>query len=674
MPLARPWLRRSALAATVLVVLSGSGGLLRSAVAQSEPAVTSWADARHEIAPAEGSAAFQSALATLVAGNHVDAYDAAKGLSDDAERRAIQWAAIYYGRGKVDYQSVLRFVADAPDYSEFKTRTEQSVLRLDPGPEEVIRVLGGAPPETVAGRMELAAAYKSTGEIDHATELVRALWTEEFLDRTTEGKVLSQFGDFLTADDHWARAVHLMMHDRASGTERLFPYLTEAQKTLAVARNATSRKSSDAKALLDAVDPSFQTHPVYLFSRAQRARQSGLWESAIDWLNQGPGDAPDADEWWNERLALIRQLLSAGNTDLAYRAAAEYVNGPEGRLVDASFQAGWIALSFLRDPLAAVEQFRAMAALSTLPASITQSHYWLGKALQAAGDTPSAEAAFQVAAAYGTTYYGLLARAALGLGAEVRAAPEWEDNVPAFDANSVVRSVRLLAANGQAQLAQPLLLNFAFELEDGGDMLLAARLAQSMGAHHVAIAIADAADRKGIPLDVFSFPHEGLPAEAQMAAIDKAAIYAIARQESNFQVDAVSYVGARGLMQLMPGTARETAAKVGVAYSPNRLTSDPAYNVLLGSTYLADQLERYRGSLVLAAAAYNAGAGNANKWIAAYGDPRSEMVDPVVWIELIPFSETRNYVKRVLGNYLVYRARLGDTTTTLYDALRSIPG
>jgi soluble lytic murein transglycosylase len=159
-----------------------------------------------------------------------------------------------------------------------------------------------------------------------------------------------------------------------------------------------------------------------------------------------------------------------------------------------------------------------------------------------------------------------------------------------------------------------------------------------------------------------------------LAEIDKAAVYAITRQESRFQADAISSAGARGLMQLMPGTARETAEKVGLAYSANRLTSDPGYNALLGSTYLANQLKRFDGSLLLAAAAYNAGASNVDKWIAAYGDPRADNVDAVIWVELIPFQETRKYVQRVLGNYMVYRARLGQETLTTAEALRRIPG
>jgi soluble lytic murein transglycosylase len=166
---------------------------------------------------------------------------------------------------------------------------------------------------------------------------------------------------------------------------------------------------------------------------------------------------------------------------------------------------------------------------------------------------------------------------------------------------------------------------------------------------------------------------DGLPSPDALAAIDRAAIYAIARQESRFDVDAVSSAGARGLMQLMPGTAEDTARQLGLAYSPGRLTSDAAYNAILGSAYLEAQLDRYDGSLILAAAAYNGGAGNVNRWIETFGDPRNNGVDPVVWIETIPFEETRKYVRRVFGHYMVYRARLGDQSLTIEEALRRIP-
>ena len=625
--------------------------------------------------PAKGSAAFKAALGLVAKGDYAEAYEAAKAVPSDVERRTVQWAAIYFGGGKVDYASVLRFSTDAPGFAGtdiFKTRLEQALTKAAPDHATVIKLLGGAMPSTIDGQIALAQAYMAQGKSERAAGIARTIWVDNFLDRGSEAKVLSRLGDLLTAADHWDRAVHLMMHDRASAVERLTKYMTPAQQSLATARNATSRNANNAKKLLDDVDPAFKKHAVYYFSRAQRARQFELWDDAIEWLDKIPGTAVDGNEIWYERRTLIRQLLALNDAKRAYLAAAHYTEGPEGRLVEAHFHAGWIALSFLKQPKAAIPQFQEMTKHSTLADSVTQANYWLGRAFTAAGDTESATAAYKAAAAHGTVYYGILARAELGMPeVELRGLPEWKSNQAAFDTSDTVRAVRLLAENGEADMAIPLLSSFGRGFETGGELMLAARLAQEVGAHDLAISIAEAADKRGAPLDLFSFPKDGMPTD-KLASVDAAAVYAIARQESRFRVDAVSSAGARGLMQLMPGTAKETAKKVGVEYSSKRLTTDPGYNALLGSTYLAAQLKRFDGSLVLAAAAYNAGGGNASKWIKAFGDPRADTVDPVIWVELIPFQETRTYVKRVLGNYVVYQARLGHDEVGIRQALRKI--
>lgn len=623
------------------------------------------------------SSGFEAALALLADGDRPGAFEAARALSDPVERRALQWAAIYFGNGEIPARSVMDYASDAPEFvveDVFKTRIEEALVREKPAAKVVIDTLGEAMPSTVAGQIALAQAYLAEGQSERAGEVARAIWTQDFLDRATEAKVLAAFGDLLDAGAHWDRAVHLMMHDRASGVERLMKFLSPAQKSLAVARNAVSRNAKNAKKLLDSVDPSMTSHPVYLFSRAQRARQFELWDDAIGWLDKAKGTPPDAAEFWYERRTLTRQLLALGEIKRAYQASAGFSEGPDGRLVDAQFHAGWIALSFLRDAKAAVPHFELMAQNATLPDSVTQANYWLGRAQAAAGNDEAARAAYERAAAFGTIYYGQLARAELGQrSVELRPMPDWQAAEAAFEAREVVQAVRLLADGGHKEMAAALLRGIAERFTDGADLLLSARLAQQLGSHHLAIAIADTAEKGGVPLDLFSFPKDGLPAK-RLAAIDHAAVYAITRQESRFQVDAISSAGARGLMQLMPATAKETAGKLGVAYSMARLTTDAEYNALLGSTYLKAQLERFDGSLVLAAAAYNAGGGNANKWIRLFGDPRSDSIDPVVWIELIPVQETRTYVKRVLGNYLVYRARLGGDQIDIEQALRKIPG
>ncbi|WP_082434542.1 lytic transglycosylase domain-containing protein [Devosia sp. A16] len=642
-----------------------------------DPVTTGSIESKPQASAPSASSQFTQALDLLAEGKQPEAYELARSLTDAVERRAVQWAAIYYGNGEVPAASVQDFIADAPDFAKgavFRTRLEQALLREKADGPTLIKQLGGAMPNTLAAQIALAEAYLAAGQKDRATRIARAIWTENFLDKATETRVLDKLGSLIDREAHWARAVHLMMHDRASGVERLMPYMTSAQKSLAVARNAVSRNAKDAKKLLDAVDPSMRTNSVYQFSRAQRARQFELWDEAINWLDKAKGIPPDAEEFWYERRALARQLLALGEVKRAYRAADGYREGPEGRLVEAHFHAGWIALAFLKDAKAAAPHFEEMTKHSTLPDSVTQANYWLGRARQALGDEAGAKEAFTKAAAFGTIYYGQLARSALGKSStELRDMPAWKEAEAGFEGRELVRAVRALADNGHKELAVPLLRSFADGFTDGADLLLAARLAQTLDAHHLAIAIADTSEKRGIPLDLFNFPKDGLPS-TKLASMDHAAIYAITRQESRFQVDAISSAGARGLMQLMPATAKETAGKLGVKYSASRLTSDAEYNTLLGSTYLKAQLERFDGSLLLAAAAYNAGAGNARKWVKTFGDPRSDAIDPVVWVELIPVQETRTYVKRVLGNYLVYRARLGKDDVSIGEALRKIPG
>jgi soluble lytic murein transglycosylase len=625
-----------------------------------------------------GSTAFRKALGVLAGGDEAGAYALAMGLSDDLERRTIQWAAIYYGDGGIDYHAVERFAADAPDFGSatlYDKRLEQSLITAKPSNDEVIKYLGGEMPNSIRGQVMLARAYDETGQHARGARIARSVWTENILDADTEKLVLDQVGKLLTRSDHWARAVHLLMNDRASAAGRLTGNLTPAEKTLVAAGIAVINGAGNARAMLDKVDPSFRHSALFYFMAAQQARQAGDYLRALADLNAPTGTLPDAAQWWYERRALIRELLAKGDAKLAYHAAASYTHGPEGRLVEARFHAGWIALCFLGDAKAAKPFFEKMLALSTLPDTITQANYWLGRTELVLGDTAAAKAAFGKAARYGTTYYGLLSRAAIGeKPVDLRPLPPWQGSEAAFDGSQVVRAVRLLAASGQGELAAPLLRHYASQLTDGGQLVLAARLAQTIDAHYLAIEIADMADRRGIPLDLFDYPMDPLPANVKLADVDKAAVYAVARQESRFQVDAISSAGARGLMQLMPATAKETVAKIGLSYSPAKLTTDGRYNALLGSTYLAGQLSRFDGSLALAAAGYNAGGGNAAKWVAAFGDPRAANVDPVVWVELIPFEETRKYVKRVLANYVIYRARLGAGEVTMEQALRQIPG
>ncbi len=629
-----------------------------------------------QVSQTTGSAPFTNALGRLSNGDYAEAYGAARGFSDPVERRTVQWVAIYFGGGQVDANSVVRFSADAPQYATanaYRMRLEQSLIENNAGYRQIIDLLGGTMPQSIDAQIALANAYIQDGQRDRGIRIARQIWVSNFLTTDQENAVRQNFGSAFTRDDHWARTINLLMHDRARGAERIMSFLSPGQKSLALARIAVARKQSNANQMLNQVDPAYRDHPLFHFSQGQHARRAGNLSGAVDLFNRVSGPLPESAEWWYERRFLTRKLIASGDYRSAYNASAAYNDGPDGRVVDANFHAGWIALSFLNDPQRAIEHFKRMRSLSTLASTITKSNYWLGRALSEAGDTRGAQEAFAIAARHHTTYYGQLSRYRLGNRTiDIRPLPAWQGAQLGFNSRQLVRAVRLLAANGKPGWAEKLLGRLIYQISDPGEMLLTARLAQEINAHNLAILMADVANRKGVALDVFNYPRDGIPEEARLASIDRAAIYAVARQESKFDVDAISRVGARGLMQLMPATAQETANLLGVSYSASRLTSDASYNALLGSTYLSRQLTRFDGSLIMAAAAYNAGGGNVNKWIRAFGNPTSSGVDPVVWIEQIPFVETRKYVQRVVANYMFYRERLGLADVTIAQVLRKI--
>ncbi|MCF6301646.1 MAG: lytic transglycosylase domain-containing protein [Devosiaceae bacterium] len=623
-----------------------------------------------------GSPQFSNALALIADGKYAQAYASARGFNDPVERRTVQWAAIYYGGGAIDANSIVRFAADAPQFASanaYKIRLEKSLLENGAGYRQVIDLLGGAMPKQVDAQIALALAYVQDGQHDRGVRIARQIWINNFLTREQESAIKQSFGAAFTRDDHWARTINLLMNDRARGAERIMSNLSSAQKSLVLARIAVARKAANAQQLLDNVDPAYRTHPLFHFSRGQLARRSGNLSAAVELFNKVTGPLPNSALWWYERRSLARKLIAAKQYRAAYNASAAYNEGPDGRVVDANFHAGWVALSFLNDPRTAIRHFERMRSLSTLSTTISKSNYWLGRALSKLGDENGARAAFGIAARHHMTYYGQLSRYRLGVTTlDIRPMPEWRGDQINFNNRQLVRAVRLLQANGQTNWAERLIGRLIYQVSTPGEMLLTARLAQEINSHNLAILMASVADRKGIALDLFNYPRDGIPQNARLASVDLAAVYAVARQESLFDVDAISRVGARGVMQLVPATAKETADFIGVSYSPSRLLTDAGYNALLGSTYLSRQLTRFDGSLIMAAAAYNGGGGNVNKWIRTFGNPTSSSVDPVVWIEQIPFEETRKYVQRVLANYMLYRERLGHADITIAQALRRI--
>lgn len=355
---------------------------------------------------------------------------------------------------------------------------------------------------------------------------------------------------------------------------------------------------------------------------------------------------------------IARRLLDNGEPKLAYKIAADHPGVSGEEFIDAEFHAGWISLRFMGDAETASRHFASAGEAASTPISLARTLYWQGRAAEAREFTDQAHAFYAQAAEHSSAYYGQLARARLGL--EEQPVRKASDNVQGDERLAAIRAIEVFEAIGERELAFRLTVDLARTLEDDAQIAALGQILARAKDARGTLLVGKLASQRGIALDDIAFPTFGVPEFEELArAAEKPVVFAIARQESAFQHDAVSHAGAKGLMQMLTSTARVTAKRAGVAFDERRLLTDPAFNAQLGSAHLAELMDNHGDSLILTFAAYNAGGSRVRQWIAAYGDPRRPDVDPIDWVERIPFTETRNYVQWVAENVAMYRARFG---------------
>ncbi|MEE7438925.1 lytic transglycosylase domain-containing protein [Methylobacterium oryzae] len=599
------------------------------------------------------------------------------GFTDPAAKALLEWVAIRAGAG-IGFNRTVAFVRANPDWPAgplLRRRAEEALLSEKKAPATVRAYFATAKPVSAPGKFALALALRADGCDADAAEMVRDLWRTESFGRSLEAKVLDAFPDALTRVDHRYRMERALLKDDWESAGRAAGYAGGAYASLVRARRAVEDKSSGAAAALAAVPPSLRSDASYIFSRAQYLRRADKAEAAAAVLATAPSNPDvlvDGDEWWIERRIVARKLLDLGDAKTAYAVASQpAARSPEKR-IEAEFHAGWIALRFAGDPAAAAQHFARVAAIAESPISVARAAYWQGRAAEALGQSEEAKRFYERAALQPIAYYGQVARARLGqTSLPLRAPADLEGaERQAFDGRLSIRALRLLGEAGIKELALPLYIDAARDLSDPRELQALGDLATDMKDARALVAIGKLAVQRGLPLDAHAYPTIGIPTYETFTAVpqvERAMVYAIARQESQFDPRAQSGVGARGLMQMMPATAQRTARRVSTAFDVDRLTSDPAYCARLGQAHLGELMEDWRGSYVLAFASYNAGGGNVKKWIDAYGDPRKGDVDVIDWVERIPFTETRNYVQRVMENLQVYRSRLDSRSALLIE-------
>lgn len=600
-------------------------------------------------------------------------------LSDAAVDRAVEssiaeWRRLQQG-GLLGFSAYANFLVANPGWpgeSGFRDAAERAVNPDSFDPGQVIAFFTRYPPRTVTGKARYAIILSTVGRRDEAQLLAREAWTQGVLSADDEQRILAIFGGSLTPEDHLTHADQALWAGNIAAAERSLAYLSPTRRPVIEARIAFQRRAPDASLRMAAADPIGVTDGGYLADKHRWLMASGDGLGARATLaNRAALTRPvaAAEKWYETLLSAARGAANDGQWTTAY-AIASKVDDAFAPGTDVSAQplgvrddytslvwlAGTTALHKLGRPADAIGMFERYAGGARSPQTVSKGHYWAGRAAAAAGRAKDAEPFFRQAAAYSDQFYGQLALERLRMPITAPAAADRPVEISAasrsaFANRSVVRAAQYFGARGQWQDQTKLLRAIAANAENDEDHILVAELSRSLARPDLGVMAGRRALASGLSGHVpSSFPRITIP---QGHEFNWTMIHAIARQESQFDREIVSHAGARGLMQLMPGTARETAGKIGLSYNLSALY-EPDYNIRLGSTYFRQMLDYYGGSYTLAVAAYNAGPGNVNKWLRANGDPRHPDVDVVKWIEEIPIYETKNYVQRVLENAVIY--------------------
>lgn len=513
------------------------------------------------------------------------------------------------------------------------------------------------------GRIRLGEALVATGDKARGGAMIARGWAEGSFDAATEAAILQQDSAYLTVESDRTRLENLLWRSEISAAKRQLARVSGPAAGLAAARIALY---STGVAKAEAALAPFRgtSDPGLLFDWSHALRAAGRDSEAHALLLRVPAAVMVRDHaarWWTECSIQARDALAAGDarTALALVEHAGFTAGTQ--FAEQQFLAGFIALRFLKDANTALAAFQKLEAGVSRPISKSRALYWAGRAQEARGDKSAALAQYRQAAAWPETFYGQIALAHTDPAPILHLTDTILEAAPAseLENDALMPQIKVLADLGQAATLRAFIDRDAEAYPAPGHIKRLMLLLNEWGYPEIAVRLAKGLSYTGAPLPPFSHPVIALPAYAGPgAAPEPPLVLGLIRQETEFNPYAVSGAGARGLMQMMPASAKVAARQAGLPYRPEALLSDTSYNMQLGMTEWRGHLDRYGGSWILATASYNAGPGNVKKWLAVYGDPRSPATDPIDWIEQIPFGETRNYVQRVLENTEVYRARL----------------
>jgi soluble lytic murein transglycosylase len=604
-----------------------------------------------------------AAITAARGGDWNQAYAQASQSGDPLTQKIIRWLDYTRSNPGGRFPEIAGFIEENHDWPLRKTlkRRAEDAMASE-SDDTAADWLKRHPPVSGAGKARAAEIMINRGSVSAGTTALRAAWIEGDFTLAQERGLLVRFSAALRPEDHQGRFDRLMWDGQPDAARRMLALVPADYRAVAEARLALAGNAANIDAVLGRVPAQLRADPGLAFEEARWRRKKDDYEAAARLLLAHDDTPVRPALWWSERLLVARRLLAAGNSDTAYRIV-HHRTSDDTAAAEAEFLCGYIALRYRKDPSLAFDHFAHILAQVTNPYAKARADYWGGRAAQAAGKAELAAKWYAAGAEHMATFYGQLAAHQLGRDAPPHPVPEPRPDSAAqarFAALELVRAAQLFFAAGDREHAKGFLMQLADGAKTPLDFAMLASLAESHGRVDQAIAVARRAIDAGMPLMVHGYPVTALP-EGGIA--EPPLLLAIVRQESAFAPDAMSRVGARGLMQLMPGTAAGVARKLELPYSIDRLTTDGLYNVTLGRSYVETLMDDFGGSYALAIAAYNAGPGRVRQWLRDFGDPRGQDITMVDWIEMIPFNETRGYVQRVLENLQIYRGQSGASAT-----------
>jgi len=602
---------------------------------------------------------------------------------DKSINNFIQWNYLLTNGNQASFFDYLTFIDKNNDYpriDRIRYLAEQKLDTKEISPKKIINWFGNNEPLSGFGKMILGESNILIGNVELGKKQIKEGWKEADLSANQLKFFRSKFKKYLDEKDYINRAEYLAWNNKYWDLKRILPYLPKDYELLYNARQLLMSKSYGVDEAIKNVPDKFVNDAGLNYDRLKWRRKRGRIDGSVEILLNVKNTKDylvRPDLWWEEREIISRSLIYDKKFELAYKISSNHGLTEGSEFAEAEWMSGWIALSFLKDPLLAKDHFLNFYNNVSYPISTARGAYWLGKTFKTLKDKEQSNKWFEEATKYLTTYYGQLAFIELNpkgnfeLEKDMEVDTKYKIN---FYDKELVKIIYLLDELDKDKYTKNILRHIANDNVAAGSEILAAELATNIGRFDYAIQISKIASYEKRFHNKYNYPIISTPKLINGRKIPESAfILSIIRQESEFDMSANSHAGAKGLMQLMPYTAKLVSKQAKLPYSKSRLTTDPEYNINLGSHYIAGLILDYDGAYPFAVAAYNAGPNRVKYWKKINKDPQKNQINYVDWIELIKFRETRNYVQRVLENYNVYRYILEKKPIPMKNFFRDNP-